>query len=230
MPSGSSCTSPQWKKRCRCSSGCCAGRGAPHDGIRQYKREAEQLEGAARERNHAQAFSGDVPRRRGCASCANSTRASCTVLIATDVASRGLHIPDVSHVFNYDLPQDSPTTCIASAARHAPARSATPSASPARNTPSPCRRSRITSPTRRSGRGQARVAGQGDKGGEKECDPEDGPSGSRARPGGGRRAVRGADPAVAAGRTSVAPVANVAGDAVVETAGPRPQGRVQSRS
>ena len=29
------------------------------------------------------------------------------VLIATDVASRGLHIPDVSHVFNYDLPQDT---------------------------------------------------------------------------------------------------------------------------
>jgi ATP-dependent RNA helicase RhlB len=26
--------------------------------------------------------------------------------VATDVAARGLHIPDVSHVFNYDLPQD----------------------------------------------------------------------------------------------------------------------------
>ena len=29
------------------------------------------------------------------------------VLVATDVAARGLHIPDVAHVFNYDLPQDS---------------------------------------------------------------------------------------------------------------------------
>jgi ATP-dependent RNA helicase RhlB len=29
-----------------------------------------------------------------------------SLLIATDVAARGLHIPDVSHIFNYDLPQD----------------------------------------------------------------------------------------------------------------------------
>ncbi len=29
------------------------------------------------------------------------------ILVATDVAARGLDVPRVSHVFNYDLPHDS---------------------------------------------------------------------------------------------------------------------------
>jgi ATP-dependent RNA helicase RhlB len=29
------------------------------------------------------------------------------ILVATDVASRGIHVEDVSHVINYDLPQDA---------------------------------------------------------------------------------------------------------------------------
>lgn len=35
------------------------------------------------------------------------TEGKAEVLVCTDVAARGLDIPDVSHVYNYDIPQDS---------------------------------------------------------------------------------------------------------------------------
>src|SRR5690606_32921369 len=54
----------------------------------------------------AAALSGDVPQRKRLRMLRDFQAGEISVLIATDVASRGLHVPDVSHVFNYDLPQD----------------------------------------------------------------------------------------------------------------------------
>ncbi len=55
----------------------------------------------------AQALSGDVPQTKRLKMMRDFHNGDVAVLIATDVASRGLHIPDVSHVFNYDLPGDA---------------------------------------------------------------------------------------------------------------------------
>jgi len=71
------------------------------------KRSAERLESVLRANGfHAQALSGDVPQAKRLKFLRNFHDGELAVLIATDVASRGLHIPDVSHVFNFDLPQD----------------------------------------------------------------------------------------------------------------------------
>ena len=72
------------------------------------KRTAERLEGSLRANGfHAQAISGDVPQPKRLQFLRQFHEGELAVLIATDVASRGLHIPDVSHVFNFDLPQDA---------------------------------------------------------------------------------------------------------------------------
>src|SRR5271163_1671743 len=55
----------------------------------------------------AQALSGDVPQNKRLKMMRDFHDGEIAVLIATDVASRGLHIPDVSHVFNFDLPNDA---------------------------------------------------------------------------------------------------------------------------
>ena len=55
----------------------------------------------------AQAISGDVPQTKRLKMMRDFHNGDVAVLIATDVASRGLHIPDVSHVFNFDLPNDA---------------------------------------------------------------------------------------------------------------------------
>ena len=50
-------------------------------------------------------ISGDVRQNKRERLLQNFEAGEFQVMIATDVAARGLHIPDVSHVFNFDLPQ-----------------------------------------------------------------------------------------------------------------------------
>jgi ATP-dependent RNA helicase RhlB len=71
------------------------------------KRDAERVE-ATLEANdvHAKAISGDVPQKKRQRLLLDFQSGDLQVLIGTDVASRGLHIPDVQYVINYDLPQD----------------------------------------------------------------------------------------------------------------------------
>ena len=53
------------------------------------------------------ALSGDVPQLKRQKLLQRFQEGQLDILVCTDVAARGLHIPAVSHVFNFDLPQDA---------------------------------------------------------------------------------------------------------------------------
>ena len=53
------------------------------------------------------ALAGNVPQDRRLKMLQEFKDGKLAVLVATDVASRGLHIENVSHVINYDLPEDA---------------------------------------------------------------------------------------------------------------------------
>ncbi|MCU7798524.1 MAG: ATP-dependent RNA helicase RhlB [Candidatus Thiodiazotropha sp. (ex Myrtea spinifera)] len=55
----------------------------------------------------AAVLSGDVPQKKRLSLLKRFQEGELSVLVATDVAARGLHIPDVTHVINYDLPEDA---------------------------------------------------------------------------------------------------------------------------
>ncbi len=55
----------------------------------------------------ADLLSGDIPQNKRQHLLERFQRGELPILVATDVAARGLHIPEVSHVINFDLPQDS---------------------------------------------------------------------------------------------------------------------------
>ena len=69
---------------------------------------AERLTRALERNGHRVAtLSGDVPQAKRERLLARFQKGDIELLVATDVAARGLHIPAVSHVFNFDLPQDA---------------------------------------------------------------------------------------------------------------------------
>jgi ATP-dependent RNA helicase RhlB len=71
------------------------------------KRCAEELDATLNANGYkTAALSGDVPQEKRQKLLNSFQDKEIDLLIATDVAARGLHIPDVSHVINYDLPQD----------------------------------------------------------------------------------------------------------------------------
>lgn len=55
----------------------------------------------------ASQITGDIPQQKRNEILARFKSGDLPIMVATDVASRGLHIDDVTHVINYDLPQDS---------------------------------------------------------------------------------------------------------------------------
>jgi len=67
----------------------------------------EWLAGKLRGNGHpAQALTGDLDQRRRLRLLEQFKSGELKILVASDVASRGLHVENISHVINYDLPHD----------------------------------------------------------------------------------------------------------------------------
>ena len=72
------------------------------------KRVAEEVEAYLKGNDYGVALlSGDVPQKKRLRLLQAFTDGEVNIMVATDVAARGLHIPAVSHVINFDLPQDA---------------------------------------------------------------------------------------------------------------------------
>lgn len=55
----------------------------------------------------AEGITGDLPQPKRLKLMERFKGGKTKILVATDVASRGIHVEDISHVINYDLPQDA---------------------------------------------------------------------------------------------------------------------------
>lgn len=72
------------------------------------KAEVEVLAKKLKGNGHAaEGITGDFPQRKRLKLMERFKGGKTKILVATDVASRGIHVEDISHVINYDLPQDA---------------------------------------------------------------------------------------------------------------------------
>jgi ATP-dependent RNA helicase RhlB len=55
----------------------------------------------------AEGITGDLPQPKRFRLMEQFKKGQIKILLATDVASRGIHVEDISHVINYDLPQEA---------------------------------------------------------------------------------------------------------------------------
>jgi ATP-dependent RNA helicase RhlB len=69
----------------------------------QTRRLSERLQ---RYRINCAILSGEVPQNKRIKTLENFRKGHVRVLVATDVAARGLHVEGISHVINFTLPQD----------------------------------------------------------------------------------------------------------------------------
>ncbi len=72
------------------------------------KRSAEEVADALQQNGHkARYLHGDLPQHKRNRIIEDLRKGKVDVLVATDVAARGIDIPAISHVINYDLPRQS---------------------------------------------------------------------------------------------------------------------------
>jgi ATP-dependent RNA helicase RhlB len=60
----------------------------------------------SRRQIRSEVLAGDVPQKKRLSTLARFRDGSVPYVVATDVAGRGIHVDDVSHVINFDLPED----------------------------------------------------------------------------------------------------------------------------
>ncbi|MFW5801397.1 MAG: DEAD/DEAH box helicase [Spirochaeta sp.] len=71
------------------------------------KRGAEEVSRRLQQRGYASEFiMGDLPQKKRSAIIKKVKRGDLPILVATDVAARGLHVDDLEMVINYDVPED----------------------------------------------------------------------------------------------------------------------------